>query len=332
MIGKTVLPTITSQIEALINQLVIGTKEGIIEAITKLVGSDITNTILWMANGSNHKSINNFKLFDVLQVAINGADHPSTNGMLEQLIKAINHTFDFHKKVSINMELMQSNMAQMATYGIVVGILQLTLTLLANIKTAAKSDYCLKFYAAMHAICKKYTYNHVHDTTSLQVIFDGAGGSQRVQVLKDAPTHSAGVAHSIANSVSYLHPMMDSDIDSTYTKLAYGIGTDSDLSEEERKPHRRNCKKKPAFQFMQGREKTKKKKDDKPKKNTCPRCNKFHRMKPHCVNPDKCTWNKKYKVYHFKSICNEIKVAFKPCHKFLAELGGYVEKEDSGSD
>ena len=53
----------------------------------------------------------------------------------------INHPFDFHKKVSVNMELMQLNTAQMATYGFVIGMPQLTLTLLANIKTATKSDF-----------------------------------------------------------------------------------------------------------------------------------------------------------------------------------------------
>jgi hypothetical protein len=52
--GKTVLPSITSQAEAqeeadqlnVINQLFIGAKEGVVKAITKLVGSDITNPIL----------------------------------------------------------------------------------------------------------------------------------------------------------------------------------------------------------------------------------------------------------------------------------------------
>ncbi len=65
--------------------------------------------------------------------------------MLEQLLEVINHTFDFRKIVSVNIELMQSNAAQMATYGIVIGIPQLMLTLLANIKTATKSDYGRKF-------------------------------------------------------------------------------------------------------------------------------------------------------------------------------------------
>ncbi len=147
MTGKTVLPIIRAQAEAqeevnqlnVINQLVIGTKEGIVQAITKLVGSNVTDDILWTSNGSNHKSINKFKLHKVM-----------TNGVLEQLLKVINQNFDFRKKVGINMELMQSNAVQIATYGIVIGIPQLTLTLLA-IKMAPKSDYGSEFCLAMHA-------------------------------------------------------------------------------------------------------------------------------------------------------------------------------------
>jgi hypothetical protein len=71
-----------------------------------------------------------------MKVATDGANRPSTNDVLEQVLEVINHTFDFCKKVSVNMELMQSNAAQMATYGIVIEIPQLTLTLLANITTA----------------------------------------------------------------------------------------------------------------------------------------------------------------------------------------------------
>ncbi len=180
-----------------------------------------------MADRSNHKSIGNFRLFDVLQVAINGADRPSTNDVLEQMIKVINPTFDFRKKVSINMELMQSNTVQMARYGIVGSILQLRLTMLPNIKTAAKSDNGLKFHATIHATHTKYAYNHVHDATSLQVILTELAEADGMWVLKDAPTPSPGKAQSVANSVSYLHRMMDSAINLAHTKLAYSVGTDS---------------------------------------------------------------------------------------------------------
>jgi hypothetical protein len=161
--GKAVLPIITTQAEAqeeasrlnVINQSVIGAKEGAVEAITKLVGSNITDSILRTANGSDHKSVEDFTLFNVMQVAIDGADRPSTNDVLELFLKVINHTYDFQKKISVNMELLQSNTAQMAMYGITIGIPQLVLTLLANIKTGTTSKYGHEFRSAMHAICKK---------------------------------------------------------------------------------------------------------------------------------------------------------------------------------
>ncbi len=78
-----------------INQSVIGAKEGEVEAVTKLVGSDITDAVLQTANGSNHKSIGNYMLFAVMAAAIDGADRPSTTDVLEQLLEVINHTFDF---------------------------------------------------------------------------------------------------------------------------------------------------------------------------------------------------------------------------------------------
>ncbi len=78
------------------------------------MGSNITDAILRTANGSNHKRVNDFMLFDVMQVAINGAGCLSTNDMLEQLIEVINHSLDFCKNISVNMELLQLNTAQMA--------------------------------------------------------------------------------------------------------------------------------------------------------------------------------------------------------------------------
>ena len=189
MTGKTILPTFNTRTEAqeeadqlnVINQSVIGAKEGVVEAVSKLVGNDITDAILRSADGGGFKSIDDFTLYEVMNVAISGANRPTTNDVLKQLIEVINHSFDFRKKVSINMELMQLNAAQMATYGIVIGIPQLTLTLLANIETATKSDYGCEFRSVMHAIRKKYAYNHVHDAMSLQTILTELAGANGVR-------------------------------------------------------------------------------------------------------------------------------------------------------
>ena len=92
------------------------------------------------------------------------------------------------------------------------------------------------------------------------------------------------------------------------------------------------AKKKTKKATAREKKKKEKAKDDEPKKNTCPHCKKYHRKKPHCVEPDKCMWNKKYKGYRFKSICDELEVDFKPRIKFSADLGGYAVKDDSGSE
>jgi hypothetical protein len=340
MTDKTVLPIFTTQTEAqeeadglnVINQSVIGAKEGIVEAVSKLVNSDITDAVLRTANGSNHKSIDDFTLYDVMKVVTDRANRPSTNDVLEQLLEVINHTFDFCKKVSVNMELMQSNAAQMAMYGIVIGILQLTLTLLANIQTATKSDYGCEFCLAIHAFRKKYTYDHVHDATSLQTILTELTGANGVRALKDAPAPNAGTVHSVANSVSFLNSMMmNGDTNSEYTESAYSASSDRGSSEERRKSRDRKHKKTKKPKSRRNKKK-KKDKDDEPKKNTCPRCKKYHRKKSHCIEPDKCMRNKKYKGYRFKLICNELVVDFKPGIKFPADLGAYAEKDRSGSE
>ena len=179
----------------IINQSVIGAKEGVVEAVLKLVGSDITDAVLRTVDCSNHKSIDDFMLYEVMKVAIDGADWPSTNDVMERLLKVINHTFNFCKKVSDNMELMQSNVARMATYGIVIGIPQLMLTLLANIKTATKSSYGRECFLTMHAIHKKYMYDQVHDATSLQTILTELVGANGVRALKDAPAWKESARH-----------------------------------------------------------------------------------------------------------------------------------------
>ena len=134
----------------------------------------------------------------------------------------------------------------MAMYSTVICIPQLTLMLLANINTTTESNYGSEFSLAMHAILKKYTYNHVHDATLLQIILKELAGTNGVWVLKDAPAPGTGTAHLVAKLVSYLQAMMGEDTNSSFTESAYSISSNSNLSDEECK--QRACKdKKPQY-------------------------------------------------------------------------------------
>jgi hypothetical protein len=94
----------------------------------------------------------------------------------------------------------------------------------------------------MQAIRKKYTYNHVHDSISLQDIIKELAGVDGVRELKDAPAPGTGTAHSVAISVSYLSAMMDANIDTNYSKSAYAATSDSESYKETPKPrgHKRH--------------------------------------------------------------------------------------------
>jgi hypothetical protein len=111
--------------------------------------------------------------------------------------------------------------------------------------------------------------------------------------------------------------MLNSDTDSKYTESAHGACSDSGSSEEQRKSREREHKK-PKKAKAREKKKKGKDKDDEPKKNTCPHCKKYHRKKPHRVELDECMWNKKYKGYRFKLICDELEIDFKPRIKFLS--------------
>ncbi len=152
----------------------------------------------------------------------------------------------------------------MAMYGIVIGIPQLTLTLLANIETATKFNYRREFCSAMHAICKKYAYDHVHAARLLQTILTELAGADGVRALRDAPAPNAGTAHSVTNLVSFLYSMMlNSDTNSEYTESAYGASSDSGSSEEQRKS-REHEHKKPKKAKARKNKKKEKDKDDEP--------------------------------------------------------------------
>jgi hypothetical protein len=121
----------------------------------------------------------------------------------------------------------------------------------------------------MHAIRKKYMYNDVHDATLLQTILTELAGADGVRALKDAPALNAGTAHSVADSVSFLNTMMNSDTNSEYTKSAYSASSDSGSSEEWRKYCKREHKKTKKPKSC-GKKKKVKDKDNEPKKNTSP--------------------------------------------------------------
>ena len=65
---------------------VIGVKEGIAEGITKIVGKDITNPILWTTDGSNFKYIDEYQIHQLFTAITEGAERPEATNIRRNFV------------------------------------------------------------------------------------------------------------------------------------------------------------------------------------------------------------------------------------------------------
>ncbi len=122
------------------------------------------------ANASRDKSINDYKLHDVFQIAYNSAVRPEVDDVLEMLTKMYQYNFDFRKPIKHSMAQLKLLATRLKPFGITAAEPELTLILLANIHHTKEQDWGQEFRAAMAEIRKKYSYNNVHDAPSMAYI------------------------------------------------------------------------------------------------------------------------------------------------------------------
>ena len=194
------------------NQAVIGTKEGTTAAFTELIDSNITDTVLRTADGKDFKLIDNYKLEKIFVAVVSGANRPAAIDILKQLVEVLSFQLDFQKKVHANVELLRSKPASMETYSVNMDDTQIALTILTNIKIAAREDYGRKFVLVVQTIQRIYVYSHIHDNTSVAVILKELDDADMVRRLKDATTASnlgrRSNTKAMSNSVSYFQSLI----------------------------------------------------------------------------------------------------------------------------
>ncbi len=258
--GTTVTPAFTLRSEAqeeadrcnVAAQAMIGANEGIVEALTALVRTNITASVLCTSDG-DIKSVDEYTVHKVMQAAYENADRPPMTDVLEQLIEVLHYTFDFCKKISANMELVQNLANRMSAYGIEVGTPLIVLMLLANIKTATKHKYGWEFRSAMQSIRTKYAYNYKHDKALLKVIMTELAKADSVRTLKDAPAPGTATANSVADTIKQLKTMTGNilcdcndkyDKDNTVSDYDTAYGATTDNLSTNTKSHKTRCSRK----------------------------------------------------------------------------------------
>lgn len=301
-------------------QAAIGAKEGAAEAITQKVGSDITDSVLRNIDGNDNKGVDEYTLYEIIEAAKQGAIRPGTGDILQQVVSTMNFRFDFRKKIATNMEQLKSKVSRVVSYGITYDDTAIALTLLANIEYATHNDWGREFRPALQDIRKKYKYNHKHDAQSIAFMLSELAAADAVRTLSDAPEPSNESANSVAESVSLLQQMMQAN--DNYEESAFAVQSDSDSSGG----HRARKKASKDRRSSRGRSKSRDSRSSSSNKinKDCPHCTEYKRRKKHPGVPnDRCFWNKKYKGFRAKWICDEMDMKYVPRHKFSADMGGY---------
>ena len=85
-------------------QVLIGANEGIMEGITNLVGSKITNAVLQTSYGTNFKGINDYQLFKHIDPIVGGTNRPATSDIRDQLHGILSTTLNFQQRIVANVE------------------------------------------------------------------------------------------------------------------------------------------------------------------------------------------------------------------------------------
>eukprot|EP00804_Cyclotella_cryptica_P021311 CCRYP_001567-RA/>CCRYP_001567-RA protein AED:0.72 eAED:0.63 QI:0/0/0/0.75/0.33/0.25/4/0/578 len=292
----------------LVYQAFMGAKQQAAEAIIIKLGSNITNAILKIANGSDYSNVDDYQLADLITAISQSANHPNTSDILVHLFAIINCAFNFCKMVIANVELLHAKATCMHSYSIAVDNTQLTFVLLANIDSGVSKDWGREFCPTIQIISHVYTYNYTHDNTSFTFMLHKLTRADAVRKLTDAPSPSPGTAQAISKQVSYLTALLQQQQHGTDTsEYASAVQSGSNSSSDKtchgchRNGTHTNARGHGSRHNNDHGEGRKCSKSRQHGLNPCQHCKAYKCRKP---QQNRCFWNEKYKGYRAKWICD----------------------------
>ena len=131
------------------NQTIVGTKDGLVEVLKRLVGGAILDQVTKIADGSRDKSIDAYKLHEVFQLAFDNAVRPEVDDVLDSTIEMYQYKFDFRLPIKHSFAHLKTMATKLKPFGIIPGEPELMLVLLANIHYAKEQEWGHKFRASM---------------------------------------------------------------------------------------------------------------------------------------------------------------------------------------
>ena len=116
----------------------IGVKEAIVDAITSIVGAQITNPILRTTDGSDFRRVDEYNLHQLLSAVKGGSEQPSTTSIRQMMVDVMATTFDWHESAATNLKQLSNAITRAATYGVRFHNDMKGLVITANVAHAAQ--------------------------------------------------------------------------------------------------------------------------------------------------------------------------------------------------
>jgi len=116
-------------------------------------GTDALSSVLQQADGQ-HKSIDDYMLYELAEARIAGAHCPKAMHILKQIVRVITMQFNFCKKMMDNVALKKILVNKATTFGVTVHISLLIINLEANMEYAQSHKWRREFRVSGQAIHK----------------------------------------------------------------------------------------------------------------------------------------------------------------------------------
>lgn len=322
------------------NQAVIGAKEGFAKGLTNKFGNNITDLVLMDANGAP-KSVDAYQLHELLEVILQNANRASNKAARTATSNLVNYKLDFRKTMSINYELIKTNVTTLKAMRIPFPTAMIVMVLLANMEDVSGEEWARDFAAPMRDIRATYGHDHVHDTASLDDIVQKLGVADELRDFKEAPTPEA--ANTVLGSTenqSLIQSMMEAmaaQEDDEYSSdddesEAMAANYDSDSSTDKKRGQRGRSRGKSGARGK-SRSRVRVSESQKEKNLACTHCDAFGRDTRHpYVSPDNCYYNPKFKGFRPKSVCDQMEdMTFRGMDKFTKDLSRPLKKGEKKS-
>ena len=118
---------------------VIGMKEAVAEGITALIGEAITNSVLWAADGSEFRGVDEYELHQLYTAIMEGAARPEATNIRRKYVDLAGTMFNFRDTFAVNFERLAAAAMKFQGFEIVVHDDLTANILMANADWAAGS-------------------------------------------------------------------------------------------------------------------------------------------------------------------------------------------------